>query len=191
MRSKALNRTRFDAPAPSGPTEDHITAVIPFLQTTAPSKESAEVVYRACMQAADKHTEKKQKMSSVREVIATSNAPAAIGPYSQAIKAGGFIFVSGCIGLSPETKAIVPGGVGPECRQVLNNMKAVLEAAGSDMSKVCKTTILLKDMASFAEVNGIYGEYFSAEAGYPARATFAVAGLPLGALVEIEAVALA
>lgn len=69
--------------------------------------------------------------------------------------------------------------------------QAVLEAAGSDMTKVCKTTILLKDMSSFAEVNGIYGEYFSAEAGYPARATYAVAGLPLGALVEIEAVALA
>ena len=142
-----------------------------------------------CMQA-DEHTDKKQKMAQ-REVIATSYAPAAIGPYSQAVKAGGFVFVSGCIGMSPETKAIVPGGVGPECRQVLSNMKAVLEAAGSDMAKVCKTTILLKDMSSFAEVNGIYGEYFSAEAGYPARATYAVAGLPLGALVEIEAVALA
>ena len=79
--------------------------------------------------------------------------------------------------------------MGPECRQVLENMKAVLEAAGSDMARVCKTTILLKDMATFAEVNGIYAEYFPDSP--PARATFAVAGLPLGALVEIECVALA
>lgn len=99
------------------------------------------------------------------------------------------VYVSGCLGLSPELKALVPGGVGAECRQVLENMKSVLAAAGSDMSKVVKTTILLKDMASFAEVNGIYSEYFTEN--FPARATFAVAGLPLGALVEIECIAMA
>lgn len=132
---------------------------------------------------------KRSKTMATREVISTDKAPAAIGPYSQAIKANGFVFVSGCIGLHPVEKAIVPGGVGPECRQVLENMKAVLEAAGSDMARVTKTTILLKDMATFAEVNGIYAEYFPDSP--PARATFAVAGLPLGALVEIECVALA
>ena len=133
--------------------------------------------------------DKKRAKIMDREVICTENAPAAIGPYSQAIKANGMVYVSGCIGLHPVEKKIVPGGVGAECRQVLENMKAVLEAAGSSMAKVCKTTILLKDMASFAEVNGIYAEYFPESP--PARATFAVAGLPLGALVEIEAIALA
>ena len=91
--------------------------------------------------------------------------------------------------MDPETKKIVEGGVTAETRRVLDNMKAVLEAGGSSMSKVVKTTILLKDMASFAEVNAIYGEYFPSEP--PARATYAVAGLPLGGLVEIECIALA
>lgn len=103
--------------------------------------------------------------------------------------ANGFVFVSGCIGLSPETKSLVPGGIGAQTRQVLENMKNIVEASGSDMSKVVKCTILLADMSFFAEVNGIYGEYFPTNP--PARATFAVAGLPLGALVEIECVSLA
>ena len=140
-------------------------------------------------EAAPSSPDAKRARTMSREVVATDKAPAAIGPYSQAIKANGFVFVSGCIGLHPVDKVIVPGGVGPQCRQVLENMKAVLEAAGSSMPKVVKTTILLQDMASFAEVNGIYAEYFPESP--PARATFAVAGLPLGALVEIEATALA
>lgn len=137
------------------------------------------------------NSNKKQKTDTTmdREVITTDKAPAAIGPYSQAIKAGGFVYVSGCIGMNPELKQIVPGGVGPECRQVLENLKAIVEASGSSIDKVVKTTILLKDMSFFAEVNGIYAEYFPLNP--PARATFAVAGLPLGALVEIECVALA
>lgn len=124
-----------------------------------------------------------------REVVFSDLAPAAIGPYSQAIKANGMVFVSGCIGIDPALKAMVAGGVGEQTRQVLVNMKNILEAAGSSMGKVVKTTILLSDMASFAEVNGIYAEFFPENP--PARATFAVAGLPLNALVEIECVALA
>jgi 2-iminobutanoate/2-iminopropanoate deaminase len=132
--------------------------------------------------------EKKAKMTD-RVVVHSDNAPAAIGPYSQAIKANGMIYVSGCLGMDPTTKKIVEGGVPTETRRVLENMKAVLEAAGSSMSKVVKTTILLQDIASFGEVNAIYGEYFPSEP--PARATYAVAALPLGGLVEIECIALA
>ncbi len=99
------------------------------------------------------------------------------------------VYVSGCVGVNPETKSLAPGGVGPQARQVLENMKNVLDAAGSSMSKVVKCTVLLAEMSDFAELNGIYGEYFSSEP--PARATFAVKGLPLGALVEIECIAIA
>ena len=132
--------------------------------------------------------EKKAKMTD-RVVVHSDNAPAAIGPYSQAIKANGMIYLSGCLGMDPATKKLVEGGVPAETRRVLENMKAVLEAAGSSMSKVVKTTILLQDIASFGEVNAIYGEYFPSEP--PARATYAVAALPLGGLVEIECIALA
>ena len=128
-------------------------------------------------------------MSIEKEVIFTDKGPAAIGPYSQAIKANGFVFLSGSIGFDPATKALVAGGVGPQTRQVLENMKNILEAAGSDLSKVVKTTILLADITTFAEVNAIYAEYFPENP--PARATYAVAALPAGALVEIEATALA
>lgn len=107
----------------------------------------------------------------------------------QAIKANGMVYVSGCIGMHPETKTLVEGGVSAQARQVLENMKNIVEAAGSSMSKVVKCTILLADMSYFAEVNGIYSQYFPVDP--PARATFAVAGLPAGALVEIECIALA
>jgi len=99
------------------------------------------------------------------------------------------IYVSGCVGVSPETKAMVPGGVGPQAKMVMENLKNIIESAGSNMGKVVKCTILLSDMANFAEVNAIYGEYFPTDP--PARATFAVLGLPLGALVEIEAIVIA
>uniref|UniRef100_A0A7S0XC35 Translation initiation inhibitor n=1 Tax=Chromulina nebulosa TaxID=96789 RepID=A0A7S0XC35_9STRA len=126
---------------------------------------------------------------SIREVISTPLAPAAIGPYSQAIKANGFVFVSGCVGLDPNTKTLVSGGLAAQTKQVLINLKNIVEASGSSLSKVVKTTILLADISTFSEVNTIYGEYFSSDP--PARATYAVAGLPLGALVEIECIALA
>jgi len=124
----------------------------------------------------------------VRERIQTDKAPAAIGPYSQAIRAGGFVFVSGQIPIDPTTGEFVKGGVGEQTERVLQNLKAVLEAAGSSLDKIVKTTVFLADMKEFAQMNEVYAKFF-AEAP-PARATVAAAGLPREARVEIEAVAL-
>jgi len=123
-----------------------------------------------------------------RQVVHTDQAPAAVGPYSQAIKTDSLLFTAGQIGLNPTTGKLVEGGIEAETRQVLNNLKAVLKAAGTGFDQVLKTTIFLTDMGEFATVNGIYGQYFG-EAP-PARSTVAVAALPLGAKVEIEAIAL-
>ncbi len=123
-----------------------------------------------------------------REIIATSAAPAAIGPYSQAISTGSLVFTAGQIGLNPATGKMTEG-LENQARQVMANLAAILTAAGSSMDQVIKTTIFLQDMADFAAVNAIYGAAFSATP--PARSTVQVAGLPLGALVEIEAIALA
>ena len=125
----------------------------------------------------------------VRERIQTENAPAAIGPYSQAIKAGGFVFVSGQIPIDPQTGQFVPGGIAEQTRQVLKNLAAVLEAAGSSLDRVVKTTVFLADMKEFSGMNDVYATFFSSPP--PARATVAAAGLPRDARVEIEAVALA
>eukprot|EP01039_Chlorochromonas_danica_P001779 gene1779-1944_t len=124
-----------------------------------------------------------------KEIITCAEAPPAIGPYSHAVKAGGMLYVSGCIGVDPATKAMVPGGVGPQARRVLENLKAIVTTAGSDLSKAVKCTVLLTDMAHFAEVNAIYAEYFPVNP--PARACFAVAALPAGALVEIDSILIA
>src|SRR6476620_7944686 len=124
-----------------------------------------------------------------RERIQTDNAPAAIGPYSQAIKAGGFVFASGQIPIDPATGKFVAGGIAEQTEQVLKNLSAVLEAAGSTLERVVKTTVFLADMAEFAEMNEVYGRFFTGQT--PARATVAAAGLPRDARVEIEAVALA
>ena len=124
----------------------------------------------------------------VRERIQTENAPAAIGPYSQAIKAGGFVFVSGQIPIDPQTGQFVPGGIAEQTRQVLKNLAAVLEAAGSSLDRVVKTTVFLADMKEFSGMNEVYATFFSSPP--PARATVAAAGLPRDARVEIEAVAL-
>ena len=123
-----------------------------------------------------------------RQVIHTDHAPAAVGPYSQAIKTDSLLFTAGQIGLNPATGKLVEGGIEAETQQVLNNLKAVLEAAGTGFERVVKTTIFLIDMGEFATVNGIYGLFLSDAP--PARSTVAVAALPLGARVEIEAVAL-
>ena len=125
---------------------------------------------------------------SAREVIATSAAPGAIGPYSQAIASGGYVFTSGQIGLDPSTGQLVDGDAAAQTRQVMTNVRAVLEAAGVTFDHVVKTTIFLVDMNDFAAVNAVYGESFAAAP--PARSTVAVAALPRGARVEIEAVAL-
>ena len=120
--------------------------------------------------------------------IQTDSAPAAIGPYSQAIRANGFVFVSGQIPIQPETGEFVPGGIAEQTEQVLKNLSAVLEAAGSSLLQVVKTTVFLADMKEFSEMNQVYGKYFGDTP--PARATVAAAGLPRNARVEIEAVAL-
>ncbi|TLM67917.1 MAG: RidA family protein [Deltaproteobacteria bacterium] len=119
--------------------------------------------------------------------IETSLAPAAIGPYSQAIRAGSLVFLSGQIPLDPASGEIVAGGIEAQTRQVMVNLQAVLKAAGLDFASLVKTTIYLVDLGEFATVNRIYGEYFGAAP--PARATVQVAALPKGALVEIDGIA--
>ena len=124
-----------------------------------------------------------------RERIQTDSAPAAIGPYSQAIKANGFVFVSGQIPIDPQTGQFVAGGIAEQTEQVLKNLSAVLKAAGSSLDRVVKTTVFLADMNEFTGMNEVYATFFSSAP--PARATVAAAGLPRDARVEIEAVALA
>ncbi len=124
----------------------------------------------------------------MRERIQTDKAPAAIGPYSQAIRAGGFVFASGQIPIDPATGEFVKGGVAEQTEQVLKNLGAVLEAAGSGLDKVVKTTVFLADMKEFVQMNEVYARFFKGSP--PARATVAAAGLPRDARVEIEAVAL-
>lgn len=123
-----------------------------------------------------------------RNVIRTNKAPKAIGPYSVAIKTETLVFTSGQIGLNPENNELVSGGIEDQTRQVLLNLRNVLEAAGSKIENVVKTTVFLKDMSDFQKMNSIYGEFFNQDP--PARSTVAVAGLPKGALVEIEVTAL-
>lgn len=122
-----------------------------------------------------------------REVIHTDSAPAAIGPYSQAIVVNGLVYTSGQTPLVPGTKSLVEGDIQAQTRQVLDNVKAILEAAGTSMASVVKTTVYLQSMSDFAAMNEVYASYFGDKP--PARTTVAVAGLPLGAHVEIEAVA--
>ena len=124
----------------------------------------------------------------MRERIQTENAPAAIGPYSQAIKAGGFVFVSGQVAIDPQTGQFVAGGITEQTARVLKNLQAVLEAAGSSLDQVVKTTVFLADMKEFSAMNEVYATFFPDPP--PARATVAAAGLPRDARVEIEAVAL-
>lgn len=120
-------------------------------------------------------------------VIATPNAPQAVGPYSQGIQAGGFIFTAGQLGLDPASGAFAGEDITAQTRQALHNLQAVLEAAGSGLDGVVKTTIFVVDMGDFKTVNAIYAEFFADEP--PARSTVQVAALPLGGLVEIEMVA--
>lgn len=123
-----------------------------------------------------------------RTIITAPDAPAALGPYSHAVSANGFVFTAGQVGIVPGSGALAEGGVEAQTRQVMENIGAVLRAAGTGFDRVVKTTIFLAGMDDFATVNGIYAQYFPQDP--PARSTVAVAGLPLGALVEIETVAL-
>lgn len=121
------------------------------------------------------------------KAINTTNAPAAIGPYSQAIEACGTVYVSGQLPIDPATGEFAQGGIQAEARQSLTNIKNILTEAGLTMQNVVKVTVLLADISNFAAVNGVYSEFF--QAPYPARSAFAVAALPKGANVEIEAIA--
>jgi 2-iminobutanoate/2-iminopropanoate deaminase len=123
-----------------------------------------------------------------REVIASEGAPAAIGPYSQAIKAGMFVFASGSLGLDPATGEFAPGGVEAQTRQSLENLSAILTAAGTSLSQVVKTTVFLTDINDYAGVNAVYAEFFPQAP--PARSAVQVAALPKAAEVEIEVIAL-
>lgn len=124
-----------------------------------------------------------------KEIISTDKAPGAIGPYSQAIKAGGMLFVSGQIPIDTATGEFVQGGVVEQTEQVLKNLSAVLEAGGSSIDNVVKTSVFLADMNDFAAMNEVYAKYF--DANKPARATVQAAALPRGARVEIECIAVA
>lgn len=125
----------------------------------------------------------------MKRVVESDGAPAAIGPYTQAIGAGGFLFVSGQIGLDPGSGLLVEGTVADETRRALENVRAVLTVAGLSTDSVVRTTIYLTDLADFPLVNQVYAEFFSAP--FPARATVQVAALPRGARVEIDAIAVA
>jgi 2-iminobutanoate/2-iminopropanoate deaminase len=125
----------------------------------------------------------------MREVISTKDAPQAIGPYSQAIKANGFVFVSGQVAIDPATQQVISGDVAAQTERVLKNLSEILEAAGSGLGKVVKAGVFLKNMGDFTAMNEVYGKYFSSAP--PARSTVEVARLPKDVLVEIDVIALA
>jgi 2-iminobutanoate/2-iminopropanoate deaminase len=125
----------------------------------------------------------------MREVVSTKDAPLAIGPYSQAITANGFVFTSGQIAIDPATQQVVAGDVAAQTDRVLRNLSEILEAAGSGLGKVVRSTVFLKSMDDFTAMNKVYGQYFSSDA--PARSTVEVARLPKDVLVEIDVIALA
>jgi 2-iminobutanoate/2-iminopropanoate deaminase len=125
----------------------------------------------------------------MREVIATKDGPQAIGPYSQAIKANGMVFVSGQVAIDPATQQVISGDVSVQADRVLKNLSAILKAAGSGLEKVIRSTVFLKNMNDFSAMNEVYGKYFSTQP--PARSTVEVARLPKDVLVEIDVIALA
>ena len=124
----------------------------------------------------------------MKKEISTNNAPAAIGPYSQGIRNGNMIFLSGQLGIDPKKKELVPGGVDAEAHQIFKNIKAVLSEEKANLDDIVKVTVLLKDMTDFKKVNEVYSQYFSKP--YPARSAFAVKELPLSVSIEIEVIAM-
>lgn len=127
------------------------------------------------------------QLSSMKRIINTPDAPAAIGPYSQAVEAGGMLFISGQIPLDPKTMKLVEGDIQQQTEQVLKNIEAILKEGGYTFKDVVKSTCLLSDMANFKAMNEVYARYYSEDA--PARAAYAVKDLPMGALIEIETIA--
>lgn len=127
-------------------------------------------------------------MDAARDIIKTENAPGAIGPYSQAVKTDSMVYVSGQLAFDPATGNLVTDDIKTETRQAMNNLKAILEAAGSSLEKVVKTTLFIKNMDDFSLVNEVYGEFFTQD--YPARACVEVARLPRDANFEVEAISL-
>lgn len=125
---------------------------------------------------------------AMKEIVQSDNAPKPIGPYSACVKYGNLVYTAGQIGIDPQTGDIVEGGIEAETRQVLTNIRNLLEAAGASLNQVVKTTVFLREMVDFAGMNQVYAEFFKRD--FPARTTVQVAGLPKGAAVEIEAVAL-
>ena len=125
----------------------------------------------------------------MREIVSTNNAPQAIGPYSQAVKWNGLVFCSGQIPLDPATNQLIEGGIAGQTARVMENLKGLLEASGSSLDRVLKTTVFLKDMGEFAAMNAVYGQYFKSSP--PARATVEAARLPKDVKVEIECIAAA
>jgi 2-iminobutanoate/2-iminopropanoate deaminase len=126
-----------------------------------------------------------------RTIIATGNAPAAVGPYSQGVRVGNLVYTAGQIALDPATGQLIDGGIEVQTERVLLNLQAVLEAAGSSLAQVVKTTVFLADMGEYAAMNGVYGRFFPPDQSPPARSAVQVVALPLGVRVEIEAVAVA
>ena len=123
-----------------------------------------------------------------RKIVATERAPRAAGPYSQAVIAGGFVFTAGMLALDPQTGDVVGEDIGVQTRQALSNVQGILEAAGSSLDRVVKTTVFLRDIRDFPQMNAVYAEFFPADP--PARSTVEVGPLPKGALIEIDAIAL-
>jgi len=123
-----------------------------------------------------------------RKIVATEQAPRAVGPYSQAVIAGGFVFTAGMLALDPQTGDVVGEDIGAQTRQALSNVQGILEAAGSSLDRVVKTTVFLRDIRDFPQMNAVYAEFFPADP--PARSTVEVGPLPKGALIEIDAIAL-
>jgi 2-iminobutanoate/2-iminopropanoate deaminase len=124
-----------------------------------------------------------------RSIITTEGAPAAIGPYAQAVRVGNLLFTAGQIPLDPVTQQVVAGGIAEQTKRVLENLKAILEEAGSSFDRVVKTTVFLKDLGDFSTMNTVYAEYLESDDGAPARSTVEVARLPRNVLVEIEMIA--
>jgi 2-iminobutanoate/2-iminopropanoate deaminase len=125
----------------------------------------------------------------MKDIVSTDQAPKAIGPYSQAIRANGFVFISGQVAIDPATQQVIVGDVSAQTDRVLRNLSAILSAAGTDLSKVVRSTVFLKNMNDFAAMNEVYGRYFTTQP--PARSTVEVARLPKDVLIEIDIIALA